>query len=259
MSPVTQGILLVAGLLAGMFFLLEIGRRFGELRLAKDGDGAKADLGAIDGAVFGLMGLLIAFTFSGAASRFDARRTMVIEEANCIGTAWLRLDLLNTAAQPALREKFRNYSAARLAAFQKVPDLQAATTELNRAATLQQEIWNLAVAACRDPGTTQAPLLLLPALNEMFDAATMRTTTALLHPPLIIYMMLVFLVLASSLLAGYNLGVGKVRHWVHAVAFILAIVLAVYVILDFEFPRLGLIRIHEIDQVFIDLIQTMKP
>jgi len=259
MSPIAQGIGLVLGLLAGMFVLLEFGRHFGELRLAKDGEGAKADLGAIDGAVFGLMGLLIAFTFSGAATRFDARRTMVIQEANCIGTAWLRLDLLNTSAQPALREKFRSYSAARLAAFQKVPDLQAVKIELNRAATLQQEIWNLAVAACRDAGTTQAQLLVLPALNEMFDAATMRTTTAQMHPPLIIYLVLVFLVLASSLLAGYNLGVGRVRHRVHAVAFIVAIVLAVYVILDFEFPRLGLIRIHEIDQVFVDLLQSMKP
>src|SRR5262245_671381 len=132
MSPIIQGISLVIGLLAGMFFLLEFGRRFGELRLAKDGEAAKAALGAVDGAVFGLMGLMAAFTFSGAASRFDARRTMVIQEANCIGTAWLRIDLLITAAQPPLREKFRSYSAARLAAFQKIPDLQAAKSELRR-------------------------------------------------------------------------------------------------------------------------------
>ena len=60
------------------------------------------------------MGLLIAFTFSGAATRFDGRRQLIGEEANAIGTAYLRMDLLPQAAQPALREDFRNYVDARL-------------------------------------------------------------------------------------------------------------------------------------------------
>jgi len=72
-----------------------------------DPEAIKSGSGAIEGAVFGLMGLLIAFTFFGAAARFDTRRAMVIEEANNIGTAWLRLDLLPVSAQPPLREKFR--------------------------------------------------------------------------------------------------------------------------------------------------------
>ncbi len=71
--------------------------------MAEDPAGALAGIGAVEGAVFGLVGLLIAFTFSGAGTRFDTRRQLVVEETNAIGTAYLRLDLLPAALQPALR------------------------------------------------------------------------------------------------------------------------------------------------------------
>jgi len=239
--------------------MLEVGRRLGVRRLARDPEGAKAGTGAIDGAVFGLMGLLIAFTFSGAAARFDARRTMMVEEANAIGTAWLRLDLLPTAAQPPLRDKFRQYLDARLAAFRKIPDFAAVKAELDRATALQSEIWTQAIAACRDSGSQPATMLLLPALNQMFDVAASRTTGIFMHPPMIIYVMLGMLLLAGSLLAGYGMGVGKIRDWFHALAFVVVMTLAVYVIIDFEFPRVGMIRIHGFEKVLVDLRQSMNP
>ena len=259
MNFTALGILTVLAMLAATLCLLEIGRRLGVRRLAQDPEGAKAGAGAVDGAVFGLMGLLIAFTFTGAAARFDARRALAVEEANCVGTAWLRLDLLPASAQPPLREKFRHYVDARLALFRKLPDIAAAKAEQTRAGVLQTEIWAQAVAACRDSGTSPATMLLLPALNQMFDMATTRTMGIRMHPPAAIYGMLALLVLAAALLAGYGMGAGKIRHWLHALAFVLVTVLAVYVILDFEFPRIGLIRIHDIDQVFVDLQESMKP
>ncbi len=72
------------------------------------------------------MGLLIAFTFSGALTRFDARRVQAVDEANAIGTAYLRVDLLPAAAQPKLREAFRSYADARIATYRKLPDVAAA-------------------------------------------------------------------------------------------------------------------------------------
>src|SRR4051812_18023888 len=64
---------------------------------------------SLEASVFALLGLLIAFTFSGALSRFDLRRSQAVDEANAIGTAYLRIDLLPAAAQPLLRETFRKY------------------------------------------------------------------------------------------------------------------------------------------------------
>jgi hypothetical protein len=258
MSFVLVGLVLIFGLFAGTFFMVELGRRFGARRMSIDAEGARAGAGAVEGAVFGLMGLMIAFTFSGAAGRFDTRRNQLVDEANSIGTAWLRLDLVSPAAQPSLREKFRQYTDARLAAFRKVPDLSAAKAELDQANSLQSEIWREAVKACGETGTPSATMLLLPALNQMFDAATVRTMGTRVHPPLVIYLVLGVLLLAGALLAGYHMSEGKSRSWVHSLAFVGAIVLAFYVILDFEFPRVGIIRIHGFDQVLIELRQSME-
>ena len=97
------------GLFLGMLLFLEIGRRIAIRRMKEDAGAAGEGIGAVDGAVFALLGLLIAFTFSGASSRFDTRRQLIVEETNDIGTAYLRLDLLPADLQPALRESFRRY------------------------------------------------------------------------------------------------------------------------------------------------------
>jgi len=245
------------GSFAGVILLLETGRRIGIRRMASDGENARAGMGTVEGAVFGLMGLLIAFTFSAAATRFEARRHLVTEEANCIGTAWLRLDLLPAGTQPALRDSFRRYLDTRLEVYQKLPDLAAANAALGRAAVLQGEIWTQATAACRE-GPPAAAMLLLPALNQMFDITTTRTMATKVHTPSIIFVLLVALTLISALLAGYGMATAKTRSWVHMVGFALVMAAAVYIILDLEHPRLGLINIHTADQVLVDLRQSMK-
>lgn len=242
-----------------MLLFLETGRRLGARQLARDPEAARSGAGVVEGAVFSLLGLLIAFTFSGAAARFDARRQLVVEEANNIGTAWLRLDLLPSAAQPPLREKFRQYVDVRLAVYGNLHDAAATQAALARTAALQNEIWTGAVAACRDAGSSTAPMLLLPALNQMIDITTTRTMAAKTRAPALIYAVLVVLVLAGSLLVGYGMAAGRKHNWFHTFAFVLAITLAMYVIFDFEFPRIGLIRLDPFDQVLVDLQRGMKP
>ena len=106
MNVLWLGITVVAVMFGALLGVLELGRRLGAYHYARNPDG-KFNAASVEGAVFGLMGLLIAFSFSGAAARFDTRRQQIVQEANCIGTAWLRLDLLSPAAQPPLRENLR--------------------------------------------------------------------------------------------------------------------------------------------------------
>nr|MCU0808671.1 DUF4239 domain-containing protein [Candidatus Contendobacter sp.] len=204
-----------------------------------------------------------AFTFSGAASRFDARRDLIVQETNAIGTAWLRLDLLPADAQPAIRENFRRYVDSRLEVYRKLPDIKAARVELAKATALQGEIWTRAVAAGRLEGAPPAAtMLLLPALNEMIDITTTRTMATHMHPPIAIYAMLVGLALASALLAGllagYGMAGGRSRNWLHMIGFATVMAVAVYVIIDLEFPRLGLIRVDAFDQALVELRASMK-
>jgi hypothetical protein len=249
--------LVCGGLFLGMLLMMEAGRRLGVRRLAADPEGARAGIGAVEGAVFALLGLLIAFTFSGAASRFDDRRHLVAEEANAIGTAWLRIDLLPTAAQPPLRQLFRQYLDSRLATYRNVSDVDATRAEMLRSQRLQQEIWTQAVNAARGSGSQPAHVLLLPALNAMIDITTTRSMATQMHPPSIIYIMLGILTLAGAMLVGYGMAGGRARNWLHGISFAVVMAAAVYVILDIEYPRFGLIRVDAADQVLVELRHSM--
>jgi hypothetical protein len=247
------------GLFVGMLVCLEIGRRIGVCRLARDAEGARTGVAAVEGALFGLLGLLLAFTFSGATARFDVRRQLIVEETNNIGTAYLRLDLLPPNAQPPLREKFRQYLDARLEVYRKLPDIEAAKAELAKANRLQGEIWRQAEAESRAKGASPAaPVLLLPALNAMIDITTTRTMTTEIHPPTIIFALLFASALATSLLAGYAMAGGKTRSWLHMLGLASVIAVAVYVILDIEYPRLGFIRVDAFDRALVELRDSMK-
>ena len=248
------------GLFLGMLLFLEIGRRIAVRRRKEDAGAAGEGIGAVDCAVFALLGLLIAFTFSGASSRFDTRRQLIVEETNDIGTAYLRLDLLPADLQPALRESFRRYLDARIEVYRKLPDLMAAKKSLAEANELQKQIWRQAVAASRLEGVSPvAPILLLPALNAMIDITTTRTMASLMHPPTVVFVMLFGLALAASLLAGYGMTGSKVRSWFHMLGFALVVAVAVYVIMDIEYPRFGLIRVDLFDQALVDLRESINP
>ena len=101
--------LFALGLFAGINLMVELGRRVGARQRARLMEGAASGIGAVEAAIFGLLGLLIAFTFQGASARFDARRELIVQEANMIGTAWLRVDLLPAGAQPVMRDLFRHH------------------------------------------------------------------------------------------------------------------------------------------------------
>ena len=258
MSPEPSSVVFSLSLFLGVLLSLVIGRRIGVRRAAQDPEGARAGVAAVEGAVFGLMGLLIAFTFSGAAARFDARRQMIVEETNAIGTAWLRLDLVPETAQPTIRQGFRDYLDSRLATYRDFSDTAAVTQEWARSMRLQGEIWTRAVAACREPGMQQATMLLLPALNEMIDIASTRAMATRMHPPVIIFAMLFGLSLIAALLAGSAMVGGKSPSWLHVIGFAAVMAISVYVILDLEYPRQGLIRVDRFDQALVDLRASMN-
>jgi hypothetical protein len=202
---------------------------------------------------------LIAFTFSGALERFDKRRAQVVDEANAIGTAYLRVDLLPASAQPKVREAFKAYVDSRIATYRKLPDIEAARVEFTRSRELQGELWSRVVAAGRQrDAQPYAELVVIPAMNEMINFTTLRIAQTQIHPPTIIYAMLIVLAMAAALLAGYQQAAERDYDWLHKVGFALTVAITVYVVLDIEYPRLGFVRIDTIDKVLTDVRLGMK-
>jgi hypothetical protein len=254
MKPTMPPFLFAMLLFAGMLSLLEVGRRLGIARRPRESEGERASLGTIEGAVFALFGLVVAFTFSGAASRFNEKRALIAEEANCVETAYLRVHLLSEKAQPDLKELFRRYLDSRLETYRKLPDMDAAEVEVAKSKNIQRQIWVKAVAATALPDShADAGKLLLPALNNMIDIVTTRSMALQNHPPSIIYALLFILGLICSMLAGYRMAVGQHRSWLHILSFAVITVIVIYVIIDVEYPRAGLIHLKTFDQVLIDV------
>jgi len=254
-----MGILLMVGLFAAMLLFSEVGRIFGNRRLSRGAEGLSKGAAAAEGAVFGLLALLVAFTFSGAAGRFEARRHLITQEANAIGTAYLRAGLLPADIQPALKTMFRRYVEVRATSYGNVGDEGLTDARLAEGLALQEAIWKTALTASQRQGVpTQTAMLVLPALNEMIDITTTRVMATRNHPPMILFLLLGGLSLVGALLVGYGTSLDKGRSWFHVVIFAGFLSLTVYVIVDLEFPRVGLIHVGASDQVLVELRKSMR-
>jgi len=245
-------------LLAGIVGVLHLGWWWGRRRLRRLGEAANDGLGTLDAAVFGMMGLLLAFTFTGAASRFEHRRDLITAEVNAISTSWLRLDLLPEPARGEVRDLFREYLDGRIAAYRN-PDLQQAQVQLaEHTSRLQARLWERLMVGIRESPSLPLAQVVMPPVNEAFDLATTRALATRQHPPMPIYGLLIMLVLISGFFAGLGQAKSARQSRPHMAGFALATTLALYLIIDLEYPRRGLIRVDSFDQALVDLRASMQ-
>jgi len=257
MGFVLLNLAVTGGLFLGTIVMIRVGFHHARRRLqVAEEDGTSVN--SVHGAVYALLGLLIAFTFAGATERFNGRRTLVIDEANAIGTAYLRLDLLPGQIQPALRDRFRRYLDTRLETHTQLASSPEGRAANARATALQGEIWAEARAGSIASSQPSCAMLLLPALNSMFDLAATRVAVHELHPPMTIYGMIIGLTWVSGLLLGHTLAGMKGRHRLHAVIYSGVIAVTFFVIMDIEHPREGLIRVDNDDAVLHSVRDSMK-
>lgn len=231
----------------------EAGYRVGRRRRQAEGEDADRGLGVIEGAVFALLGLLIAFTFSNAGSRFETRRLLIAEEANAISTSYLRLDLLGPELSAPIRPLYRSYIEHRIAQSRR-GDLDPALPQaMQETEALQATIWAAAVAAVEQRGQPALAMPVLGPLNEMIDITTTRRMAAIVHPPAIVFAALGLVAMLATFLAGHARGVGGRRSHLHTAVFVLVIGGTIYSIIELEYPRLGLVTIRDADIVLSDL------
>ena len=258
MNPAILAIAVSGFLFVAMLVLIDVGFRIGRKRKKSTPETSDEGVGTVDAAVFGLLGLILAFTFSGASNRLDIRRAQIVQEANAIGTAYLRVDLLPASEQPAVRKLYKDYLESRIEVYEKMPDVAAAKVALAKGNTLQNEIWSRSVTACQADLSPRTCILVVPSLNEMIDITTTRTMATVQHAPAVILGLMVLLALLGALLAGFAMSSQTKRSNLHTVLFALAISMSVYVVLDLEYPRAGLINLKEMDQAIVQLRGQIK-
>jgi hypothetical protein len=257
-------VLIAAAFFVSSLFLLNYGRQLG-LRYLKQDTGNMAGLTTVEGAVFALIGLLLAFTISGALQRFDDRRQLVIQEANAASTAHDRLALFDEGAGHDMQNKLKDYVQARIDLYRMPHDYSLLTRtesfsqdQEEKIIGLKNRLWNAAVGACPQSNFRPACGQALPSLANLFEVARLRLGAAEKHPPQVIYVMLFGLGLGGSLLAGFGMAAAKSRSWIHMIIFAATLTVTLYTLTDMEYPRLGLIRIENFDHFLVDAHQQMQ-
>jgi hypothetical protein len=178
---------------------------------------------------------------------------------NAIGTAWLRLDLLPLEAQPELRSLFRRYAELRAAFFEAPLDHTTLKNRRKAMAELQGMIWRGTLKSFQvSPRASQSPIVVLPALNSMFDIANSRILAIQNHPPPIISTLLIGLTFLSAILAGSGMASNKTRNRFHRILFALVMTMTIVVIADLEYPRRGFIRIDAADEALVHLARSLS-
>jgi hypothetical protein len=228
----------------------EIGFRIGRRRHGSGETDDEGTTGLIVGSILGLMAFLLAITMGMAADRFDTRRGLVLQEANTIGTTYLRAGYLPEPAAGQLRELLVEYIPLRIATSNR---LQA---NIARSEALQRQMWGIAQDVARESGSDVVALF-IESLNETIDLHESRIAAGLYArvPPTILWLLIGGAVLSLALV-GYNAGLNSRRNPIIAVILVVAIGAVITLVVDLDRPSDGFIQTNQ--QPLIDLQQSIE-
>lgn len=232
---------------------LEVGFRVGRRRAALADPEKESSAGAMASASLALLAFLLAFTFGFAASRFEVRRTILIDEVNAIGTTYLRSRTLPEAERPAARTLLREYVDVRLEGARS-GDVDAA---VRRSVEIQDRLWEQAAALAERSPASIVLGLYLQTLNEMIDLHTKRIAESVrVRVPPIVWLALYSLTVLAMGEVGFQTGLGGRRRPLSTPAFALAFAIVILLIADLDRPQEGSIRVSQ--QAMLELQQSMK-
>jgi hypothetical protein len=235
-----------------VFVAVEGGYRFGRYRHVHDPE-KDAPVGSMVGAMLGLLAFMLAFTFGLAASRFDARRMAILNEANAIGTTYLRAGLLPEPRRTEIRRILREYVDVRLQATQ--PDNIA--DALSRSTELHTQLWTEATAVAAIDQRSVVTGLFIQSLNEVIDLHATRVLLGLRSRiPAIVWIALVFVAMVTMSTMGYQEGLADTRRSPASLALVITFSAVLLLTVDLDRLHEGFLRVSQ--QSMIDLQQSLK-
>ncbi|GGP27338.1 bestrophin-like domain [Silvimonas amylolytica] len=203
---------------------------------------SQSSLSAVETGLFGLLGLLLAFTFSGAASRFDNRASLLVDAANALHACILRADLYPAAERAELRHDLRLYLDTQIAFYDQEHDTAARLAIIQRSDLLQQQMWTRVTGWSREPANSLATTQTINALDRAFSLAASRQIASQARLPNTIVWLLFIMAIATAYTSGYVHGGNGRFSWSGYLGFSLLTAMVVYVTLDLDNPGQGLIR-----------------
>jgi hypothetical protein len=229
-------------LFAGCILMVIAGKAIRNKFLHKDEQDSRGGVNSLLGALFGLWGFILAFTFGNAASRFENIRTMMVDEANVMRTAILRAETFPDSIRNEYKLDLRKYLESRIAYY----NYEESSDEFNKtkqdAIDVGKRLWTRTVKVSSFPNLAPASNAMMATLTSMFDVAAKRDALLLSGIPLMISSMLFFLALAISFVGGFTTPVLKTKEWIVIAGFILLACIIIYITIDLSRPTTGFIR-----------------
>jgi hypothetical protein len=224
-----------------LFLIHEIGFRLRLMRKRDDGEDGRKQVEETRNQVAILLSLLIGFAMSMALGRFDERRKLVVDEANAIGTAYLRASMQVEPIKTTAPELLREYVDTRLTIFGGQSHLEERDAARKHAAQIQDALWSGAAAAAQQ-SPTAITASYVSALNEVFDLDSTRVAERLNRIPWDVWMLLGTLSILTSLIIGYG---QRQRAFLASVVPVLTVAIALSLIADLDSPVSGLIQVSQ--------------
>lgn len=231
-----------------------VGRRYGCKQVETHHKHKLEVVDVAESAVFALLGLLIAFTFSGAYDRYEQRKLHILQEANVYDTAYEYIDLLPVQYQPQLRSDVRQFLDLHLATYNDIPFAARVNRDLGQAIIVQHRIWKTLVAGSQGNPNND---VFIPAFSKMFEITHEGINMTLIHPPAVIFLLLVGLAALGAFLVGYNSAETTKKYPLHMLCYVLLTTFTIFIIINLEFPRVGFIRFSSFDQMLVDVRNDM--
>jgi hypothetical protein len=202
--------------------------------------------------LLGVLALLLGFTFSLSLQRHDSRSQAVITEANAIGTAMLRAGLLPEPLLGQTRDKLREYLDLRVVAGGiSLDNVEERNAALRKTLDMQQQLWELGSRAVQENPSPVPSGLFIQSLNELIDAYGSRDAALNRHVPEVVLFLLFGAFALTACLVGYASGIARHRASFPTYVLVLLITFLVFLIIDLDRPRRGLIEVSQ--QSLIDL------
>jgi hypothetical protein len=241
----TRAWILVVSLLVAMIACIYVGRKIG-LKMFSGNE--EVVTGTIVSSMFGLLAFLLAFTFSMSGSRYDVRRKNIVDEANAISSAIVRADLYPENYRKEFRDDFKGYVEQRIEYFYSANiSLEAGAVDYSK------KLWDRAAQLSRDPDLLIASQQMIPALSEMQNMVTTRLIGEISRVPDSIIWMLFLLSLASAFYLGYSSASKGSMDWMVAVGFCVLTSFVIFITLDLDRPRRGLIQLDTPHKAMLEL------
>lgn len=238
--------LIAAILFVSMVAVIELGGWLGLRRADTTSKSLKSQLNALQGSLLGILALLLGFTFSQSLQRYDTRSAAVVDEANAIGTAYLRVDLVPTDIRADSHSLMRDYIETRIEAGTISLDRQEERDRvIARSLEIQNELWQRGTKAAWTSDRPATANLYLQSLNELIDSNSSRNAALGRHVPELVLFLLYGTFLLTGSLVGYASGVSGVRASRGTYALVTLIVVLVFIIIDLDRPRRGLIEVDQ--------------